>query len=205
MTVSQTPAPAAVPQPFRKPPLPAREKGGSLLAGGVGFAMLSTGFSLFWIPTALLLFAAFIALFVGLLVNASGDSSLGFARFLNGLDLGVWVLPLVLAVLVGLALMVGSLFVSVRILRSRGVGRPWAVTWAGAGVSIVASWVVSAVLAVPLQVFASFQDDDGSAVTPLVIAAVIFSLLVGLAVSAAIGALSWWWMAHLMRPAARTP
>lgn len=200
------PAPAAVPPSRVKPPLPAREKQGALLAGGVGFALLTLGFGLFMIPITLLVIGAFFALIIGAVQRATDDPGLGgFERFIESVDPGAWILPLVIVALVGLALMVGALIVSARILRSRGVRSPWGVTWAGAGIAIVASWIVSGVLSVPLQFAGVFRDDGDPFGGPAALVAGVLSSLVGIAVTVAIGALSWWWMAHVMRPADRTP
>lgn len=202
------PAPATAPvqQRSAKPPLTSREKGGSLLAGGVGFTLLSLGFALFMIPTALLVFGAFFALVLSAVRRSNDDQRLGgFMDFIDRVNPGAWILPLVIIAIVGLGIMAVALVVSARILRSRGVRSPWAVTWAGAGVAVLASWIVSGVLSVPLQLLGVFRGDDSSFDGPVALVAGGLSGLVGIVVTIAVGALSWWWMAHLMRPAVRAP
>ena len=205
MTVTQPiAAPAWQPVP-PKPPLTDREKAGARLAGILGYLLLSVGFALVGIPVGLLIFAAFFALIFGILQRANNDPELGgFTDFIRQVDPGAWILPLILVALVGVAVMVGALFVSRGILRGHGVNRPWAVTFAGAGLAIVASWIASIVLTVPLQFSTSFTSDLDTAV-PFGIVLGALSVLVSLATTAVVGMLSWWWMAHLMRPASRTP
>lgn len=207
MTVSQPiPAPVGATQPRTKPPLTARERSGSLLAGGVGFSLLSLGFALFMIPASLLVFGALFAVILGAVQRGSDDRNLGgFVEFIERVNPGAWVLPLVIVAIVGLVIAVGALFVSAGILRSRGVQRPWAVTWAGAAIAVVASWIASGLLSVPVQLMGVFRDDDASFDTPSTLVAGGLSFLVGIVLTAAVGALSWWWMAHTMRPAVRTP
>jgi hypothetical protein len=198
------PAPGAAPLPQRKPALSAREKWGALIAGGVGFLLLTLGFGLFMIPSALLLFGAFFALILGLVRRANDDPDLGgFSDFIERIDPGAWILPLVIIAVVGIATMAVALFVSAGILRSRGVRSPWGVTWAGAGISIVGSWVVSTVLSIPFQFVGAFRGDDSTFGGPFAFIALGFGALVSIAVTAAVGAAGWWWMAHLMRPAVR--
>ena len=205
MTVTQPiAAPAWQPAPPR-PPLSDRERAGARLAGILGYLVLSVGFALFGIPVALLIFAAFFALIFGILQRANNDPELGgFTEFVRSVDPGAWILPLVVVALVGVAVMVAALLVSRGILRAHGVNRPWGVTFAGAGIAIVASWIASVVLSLPLQLTSSFSSDIDTGV-PFGIILGALSVLVGLATTAVVGMLSWWWMAHLMRPAARTP
>jgi len=201
MTVTQPIAaqPAWQP-PAPKPPLTAREKTGALVAGGVGYLLLSLGWVLFGIPLAVLAFGAFFALIFGAIQRAAGDQ--GPLGFLEALDLNAWIVPLLLSSLVGLVIMAVSLIASRGILRSYGVTKPWAVTFAGAGIAIVGSWIVSAVLTIPLQFSGVLSDGDNTGPVALVVGGL--SLLVSVVATAAIGAFAWWWMAHLMRPAART-
>jgi len=203
MTVTQPAAPPeAWQRPPARPPLGAREKSGARLAGIIGFLLLSVGIALFGLPLAVLALGALVAVVVGFLQSATGDPQLGgFARFIEQLDLSAWIIPLIVASIVGLALIAVALVVSARILRAHGVTRPWAVTWAGAGIAVVANWIVSGVLSVPLQFSGVFGDDSGG----VAIAIAVLSGLVSLAATAAVGWLSWWWMAHAMRPSVRTP
>ena len=193
-------APAGWQPPPARPPLTPRAKRGASLAGIIGFLLLSLGFAVFGIPLALLAFGAFFALIVGLIRRSTRDPDLGgFMDFVDRLDPGAWILPLVAIAVLGLAIIVAALFVSAGILRSHGISRPWGVTWAGAGIAIVASWLVSSVLSIPLQFGRFFGDGDSSAF-PGVVVLWVLSGLAGVVVTAAVGWLSWWWMAHVMRP-----
>ena len=204
MTVTQPiTAPAWQPAPPR-PPLSDRERAGARLAGILGYLVLSVGFALFGIPVALLIFAAFFALIFGILQRANNDPELGgFTDFIRAVDPGAWILPLVVVALVGVAVMVAALLVSRGILRAHGVNRPWGVTFAGAGIAIVASWIASVVISVPLQITSGFTSDIDTGL-PFGIVVGVLSVLASLVTTAVVGMLSWWWMAHLMRPAART-
>ncbi|CAN5126857.1 hypothetical protein BH11ACT5_BH11ACT5_02910 [soil metagenome] len=178
-----------------RPPLTSREKFGARLAGAVSFLLLTLGWALFSLPIALVVFGAFFALLFAGIQRAAGDD--GPLGVLQGFDASVWILPLLLSVLVGAVLVVASLFVSRGILRANGITKPWVVTFAGAGISVVASWIVSAILAIPLQLIGAFSAGDSS--TPTIIAGII-ALVLGVVITAAIGWLSWWWMAHVTRP-----
>lgn len=204
MTYPQAQQPAWQP-PLVRPPLGQRQKTGSAIAGAVGFVLLSLGFAMVGIPLAVLAFGAFFGAILGVVARGDGARDPDFVRFENffeQLNPSAWVIPLVIVAVVGLAIMAIALFTSARILRSHGVNKPWPVTWAGAGIAIVASWIVSTVLGFVLQLFSvatgvSQQADWGAAIA---IGGVSF--VVNLAAAAVVGWLSWWWMAHLMRPAA---
>lgn len=191
-----------------RPPLLPRQKSGARQAGIIGFLLLSLGFAMLWIPLILLAIAAVISLVFSLIARTGGGDA-GFEQFVDSLaelNLTAWAIPLVAIAIIGALLMAVALFVSARILRSHGISKAWPVTWAAAGVAVVASWIVSGVLSVPLQIVGVGVDDNSAQVLPLRIGIAAMGLLVSIAVSAAIGWLSWWWMAHVMRaPAATTP
>lgn len=199
----------AYPPPFQppapKPPLQARQKSGARLAGILGFLMLSLGGTMFILPIAAVLFGAFFALIFRSLRTTTVSTDPDFLSldgFLEGLNLE-WLIPvLVIIAVVGLILVVASLFLSARILRSHGVDKPWAVTWAGAGIAVAANGVVASALSVP---FSFFPTGFGRGETDVMVALVIgiAGFLVSVVATAAVGWLSWWWMAHLMRPAAQ--
>ncbi len=189
-----------------RPPLDGRAKRGAAIAGAVGFVLLTVGWSLVAIPIVLgVLFAVFVALFAAI-AGAAGsggdDGSRGAVRqFLDGVDVGRYVSPLlvVIVILVGLVLMAAAILISGRVLRAHAVNRPWAVTWAASGIAIVASWIVSSVGSALLQavlvpITANYQTVDAG----LWIAAGVYAVI-ALVVTAVIGWLSWWWMAHAMR------
>ena len=196
-------APGWQPQPPAvRQPLTPRQKSGARLAGILGFVLLSLGWTLFWVPLSALVFGAFLAFLAGIILGTADVS--GVEMFLGGLDtldLTPWILPIVIAMFVGVAIMAFAFVLSARILRAHDVARPWPVTWAGAGIAIVASWVFSWLAFLPLAIVGGLTEDSGLDGTGIVVGVV--SLLLGLAITVIIGWLSWWWMAHAMRrPAA---
>jgi hypothetical protein len=203
MTNPQIQQPAWQP-PAARPPLSQRQRAGAALAGAIGFLLLSLGFTLFGVPIALLLFGALFSTIIGVIARSDSAREADFQRFVDFFEQvnpTAWVLPLVLVALLGLAIMVASLFLSARILRSHDVNKPWPVTWAGAGVAIVGSWVVSGLLGLFTQALSWGAGFDGRNEWGPAIAIGIVSMVLNLAVSAVIGWLAWWWMAHLMRSA----
>ena len=201
MTYAQVPLPAWQP-PAVRPPLQPRQKRGAAIAGAVSFLLLSFGFALFSIPVSLLAFGAFFLAIFSFVGNLDDDSNRGAEQFFRGLDqfhLDQWIWPLVVVAVLGLAIMIAAMFLSASILKSHAVAKPWGVTWAGAGIAIVGSWVVSGVLSVVAQVISAFagRTVEGDWTPTLVIGGA--SVLLGFAASAVIGWLAWWWMAHAMR------
>ena len=193
--------PLAAPAPYvpvRRPPLDPRAKRGARLAGALGYLVMSLGWLLFSLPIAALAFGAFFAVIFGAIQRGSGDT--GEFWFFDGWDLGAWILPLVLCSVVGLAIIVGGLFLSRGILKAHGVTKPWGVTLAGAGIAIVAGWILSAFLTVPFQFAGILTGNDSSNGLPIVVGVV--SGILGIVATAATGWLAWWWMAHALRPAA---
>ena len=196
-------APGWQPQPSAvRQPLTPHQKSGARLAGMLGFVLLSVGWALFWVPLAALVFGGLLAFLAGIILGTSDVS--GVDMFLGGLDtldLTPWILPIIIAMVVGVAIMALALVVSARILRGHDVARPWPVTWAAAGIAIVASWVFSWLSFIPLAFVNGVSTEDVGTVSNIVLGVV--SLLLGAAIAAIIGWLSWWWMAHAMRrPAA---
>ena len=202
MTVSQTytPPPGWQPPPVR-PPLTPRQKSGARTAGIVGFLLLTLGFGLFSLPLVVLMFGVFLAVMVELIRGVS-RSDVGFDEFMTGLDAfdpAFWIPVLVVAAIVGIALMALALFVSARILRAHDVARPWPVTWTGVGIAIVGSWLVSGLSAIPFAIVDAFGGDDAAGDLGVGIVTGVISLIAGLVITAVIGWLSWWWMAHALR------
>lgn len=205
MTVSQPPAspPAWQPPPPAppRPPLTPREKSGARLAGIVGFLLLTIGYGLLSFPVAVLAFGAFFV-FVAEFIRRVSQNDAAFDQFMSGLswfDPAAWILPLVVIAIVGAALMAGALFASARILRTHDIARPWAVTWSGAGIAIVGSWFLSGLSALPFGLAGGLSSGDTDSTFVISILIGVLSLLIGLATTAVIGWLSWWWMAHAFR------
>jgi hypothetical protein len=186
-----------------------------MLAGAVGFTLMSLGFALVAIPFAIALFGAFFsALFSWAATNNPDDVSINGGALPENLDEiigGAWTmfLPwLIGMVILGIILWVLGYLSSIGILRSHRVNRRVAVTWSGLGIAIVASWALSALSSPISGLFSLATPDIGSSggvpdlegfdVAPFIGIGVAF-LLLGLIVNAAIGLLSWWWMAHAFR------
>ena len=194
-----------------RPALLPRQRAGARLAGIISFLALSVGFWMLGVPLTIL---AVVGL-IGAMFSAAGSAFGNLEWYRQGeaiidqLQLEVWIVPLGIIAGVGLVLMVVALFASVHILRSHDVGKPWPVTWAATGFAIVASWIVVAALSVPLQVVGGGLDDNSAQSFPLGIGTAIgigtgvglLGLLVSIVATAAVGGLSWWLAAHLLRAA----
>ena len=190
-----------------RPALLPLQQAGARLAGIIGFLVLSVGFWMLSVPLAILAVMAIIGVIVRAVGRPSGkpDWYRQGQVFVDRLQPEAWIGPLVIIAVVGVVLMVAALFTSVRILRSHDVAKPWPVTWAATGIAIVASWIVSAVLSVPLQVVSSGLDDNKAQSftlgTGIGIGVGLLGFLVSIVATAAVGWLSWWLAAHLLRPA----
>ena len=199
-------APASIAQPYAarpgRPPLTARAKRGAAIAGSVGFLLLGLGFAMASLAIGLALIGAFFALIVRAVSASNTRMGAGFEQLISRLDIAPWIAPLVAIVIVGIVLMVAAIVVSGLVLGAHRVRRPWAVTLAGAGVAIVASWITSSVLSAFFSIaMGGFRWDSPSWGAGF-FGVLIVSAVIGLASNAVLGWLSWWWMAHAMRPAA---
>ena len=186
-----------------RPALLPRQRAGARLAGIISFLALSVGFWMLSVPLAILAAVAIIGVIFRAVGRTSGnpDWYRQALMFIDRLQPEVWIVPLVIVAVVGLVLMVVALFTSVRILRSHDVAKPWPVTWAATGIAIVASWIVSAALSVPLQVVGGGVDDNSAQSLPISIGIGLLGFLVSIVATAAVGWLSWWLAAHLLRAA----
>lgn len=154
------------------------------------------------------LFAGFFVWVLGLVGKSGTEQDADYFRLteLTGtINPAAWVVPLVIAGIVGIALWVLSLFISRGMLARAKHPSPWGVTWAGAGIAIAASWLVSWIAWLPLQFAGIFTQEaftsiEGGVVATIVLA--IVSIVLNLAITVVLGWLAWWWAAHLMRPAA---
>jgi hypothetical protein len=213
MIVTDVNFPPSVPTRPARPPLGPREKSGARTAGIAGFLLLNLGFGLLWIPLALLAVVGIVTVILRAIdraVNRPGSTYDGMIGFVESLNPSAAVVPLLFVALLGAAVVVAALFVSARILRTHGVVKPWPVTWAGAGVAVVSYWLISSLLIIPFQLVASGADNDGMRNDgmqglPIVAALGVISFLVSIAIAAVVGWLSWWWMAHVMRPSPVLP
>ncbi len=193
-----------------RPALTARQRSGARLAGIIGFLTLSLGFTMLSVPLAILAVMALFSLVFGAIGRRNGNPEWyqEVMLFVERLHPEVLIVPLVIVAVLGAVLMVVALFVSARILRSHGIVKAWPITWAAAGVAIVANWIAAGLISAPLQLMGSGSGsgsgDDGAELLPLRIGIAVLGVIVNIVATAVIGWLSWWWMAHLMRPATET-
>jgi hypothetical protein len=191
----------------RRPPLTGREKRGAVWAGIVGFNLLTLGFWIFILPFALALAGFFIVAIFGLVARSLHESDIDLDRFLGSLgnvDLTPWIVPGILVAVVGLAVMAVAIVVSRAILKGHGVNRPTAVTWSGAGVAIVAFWVLSWIPGIAVQLVSFALNAGGVDGWTNAWVSGGASVLLALVTNSVIGWLAWWWMAHAFRRATRT-
>lgn len=193
-----------VPRPVR-PPLTPRAKRGATIAGVVGFVLLSLGYAMVSLAIGIGLAALFIALIVRAASSSSSEWYSGIVQFLAGLDLRPFIVPLVLVGVLGVVLMIAAIVVSGRVLRAHQVRRPWAVTWAGAGIAVVASWLVSGVAGLFTRVGLSAVRWNSPSTGSSLLTVGVISVVISLVTTVIIGWLSWWWMAHAFRPASAAP
>lgn len=179
--------------PPPRPPLTRQQRRGALIAGAVSLFLLQLGFTAVMIPIVLVLALLLIFGTVNLLSRTTtGD--MGWDRFWAGnhFDAAPWIPWLIAMVVVGILIMVLAVLVSGWILRAHGVNRPRAITWSSIGIGIVAQWVVGGVLGV-ITNLASVTSQNGVAIGGL------FAVGASLVTTVAVGALTWWWMAHAFR------
>jgi hypothetical protein len=184
-----------------RPPLSARQKRSSRWAGIVGFNLLSLGWALIIAPVVLALFAAVFTFILGQWGSTEASSTNGFAQvrsFVDAQNVAAWVLPLLAVALLGVGIWALGIFVSGRILKSRAVKHPWGVTWAAAGIAIVASSILSWIGGTIVKI-ASVMLFTGEAQFSTFVVSGIIALVVTITVNTVIGWLAWWWMAHVLR------
>ena len=189
--------PYAPPPP--KPPLPRRARNGAWIAGAVAFSVLSLGWTLLFAAVVIALVGGFFLWFANLLGGRANDAAgEAFLDFFASIDVSAIVPLLIIGAAAGLVLMALALFLSRWILGAHQVDRPWAVTWAGSGIAIVGGWIIGSVVSAAAQVVASFAAFAPDPISAGIAGASVSGLL-AIVLTATIGLLSWWWMAHLMR------
>ncbi|WP_158270314.1 DUF2062 domain-containing protein [Mycetocola zhujimingii] len=196
-----------------------------MIAGAVGFTLMTLGFTLIAVPLILALLGAFLGTIIGWAArNDPDDFSVNggprpqdIETFIG--DASSALLPwLIGAVILGIIIWLLGYFSSLWILRSHKVNRPVAVTWSGLGIAVVGNFFLSA-LSSPItglfnvwdtdfddpDDFRNFGDPgqmqwmDSVNLAPAALGLALLFLLLSLVVNAAIGLLSWWWMAHVFR------
>lgn len=200
------------PPAVRRPPLSPTMRRSARIAGGVGFPLMSIGWSLFSVAALTgILWASLSAIFR--FIAARDERFRGqldrVLVELGRLPLGLIAGLLVLAGLVGAGIWVAGLFTSRGILRRSGHPRPWAVTWAGLGLGIVASWIIGGVVQFVSQILSAIGtvgagsgDDRLGTAIGLAVGGGIVAVVILIAGHIVAGVFLWWWMAYAMRPAA---
>lgn len=192
--------PYAATRPVR-PPLTPRARTGAFIAGAVTMVMVSIGGALVAIPLLLLAIGAVIATVFSAVGGELVSVLEEIERFApTGLLVGI----AVGLILLGIVLIVAALFISRGILRARGLERAWPITWAGLGIAAVAGWIASGILSIPIQFSGPIFAGAGGGTGEIEAVLGIIASLAGIVVTAAIGAMAWWWMAHVMRPVGET-
>lgn len=185
-------------QPVTRTPLTAEQKRGAMIAGGVGFALMTLGFGIVSVVVVVLFVFGLLG-FIGTALARSGETSANMMADIVEFAQMYWWIALLVAV-VGVILWLAGYFASVRILKSSGNRRATAITWAGLGIAIVANWLVGSVLSIPASLINMGSSDSGVLTGALLGGGLVFGLL-GLAATVAIGVFAWWWMAHALRVA----
>lgn len=184
--------PATPPKPA---PLSPGQRRGALIAGGVGFTVMTFGFGLISLMFALVVIFGIIGV-VGTAIARYSGMPAGFIEGLNEFVEAFWWVGLVVALL-GAAIWAAGYIASIRILRSSGNTRAVAITWSALGIAVAANWLVGFVVTIPANVLSSFPTGDALDGAGIFIAGFVF--LIGLAGTVAVGMLAWWWMAHVLR------
>lgn len=190
--------PGSVQPAPRKPPLTPGQKRGAMIAGGVGYSLMTLGFGTVF-AVLIVTFIFGLMGFIGASIARSGGTVEVFVQTVTDLVQTYWWIALVVALL-GIALWLAGYFASVRILRSSGNPRATAITWAALGIGVAAGWLANSVLSIPGNMLTVFPSRDEGDLPGLFIGGG-FLLLLSVAVTVAIGVFAWWWMAHALRPA----
>ncbi|WP_460948182.1 hypothetical protein [Okibacterium endophyticum] len=202
----QQPPVYQVPLRQPRPPLTSKAKRGAMLAGALGFTLMTIGFTIAMIPLAIAMIVALFASFFGFLTAASTDRE--WADVMGewfGVGIEASWLVFVIFVVIGIVIWVLGYLVSILILKGHGIERRAAITWSGLGIAVVVWWLVSTVITpfsgilVPVISVGNGEFNPDGAVGVGIVLAVLAVVL-----AAGLGLLSWWWMAHAMRPRPET-
>lgn len=190
---------AVPPAPPKRPPLTRAQRTRALVAGAVGFSVFSWGLALLAFSTIATVLVAIFSFVVGLARQGPVDrGTLRFVQWFEGIDGSIVGWVIVGGFLLASILLIVGFFVSQGILRGGRVNRPTAVTWSSIGIALVAGSIVGSLGGLFGSMFGWVAWVDPG----VAIAVTTLSGLLSLAVTAAVGAFTWWWMAHVFRASA---
>ncbi|SDH45905.1 hypothetical protein [Agrococcus jejuensis] len=198
--------------PPPKPQLPQAMTGRARFAGGVGGAMMLVGADLAGLGLLLLLLPLVLESFVRWMASLLPDVDPGAAATsVEQLYTGPWPWLTALVALVGIGLAAAGVTVSVRALRAAGFAHPVRITIAAFGLALGARIVLniftapfSSLLSPLLERGFEGLADGGIAAVGTVVGLLI-ACAMNVAIASATGMLTWWFVAHLTRPAAPEP
>lgn len=172
-----------------------RQRRRAQLAGGIAFGLIAVGLNL-----AALIFAFMGA---GLLVAAFSDDSFDDSGHITPSALtailDAYAAP-VGATTAGAALLVAAgLVTSLLILRAGDHARRRAITWAGAGISCIPNIVATVIAYFGAWVIVGVISPGATVGFDHNVEAITIALALDAFFGAVIGALVWWWMAHVFR------
>ncbi len=198
--------------PPPKPRLPQAMTGRARFAGGVGGAMMLVGADLAALGLLLLLVPLVLESFVRSLASLLPDVDPGAAATsVEQLYAGPWPWLTGLLALVGVGLAIAGASISVRVLRAAGFEHPVRITFAAFGLALAARLVLNiftapfSSLLSPLleRGFAGLAEGGAAAIGTVV--GLLVACAMNVAIASATGMLTWWFVAHLTRPAAPEP
>lgn len=202
----QQPAPIRTAPP--RPPLSPAHRKLALLAGGLGYGLITLGFIAISAPFFIVVFVLVFGFLIGGLAAALG-AGLQSSRALEllyqtAVEPFIW--WYVLLIVGGIVIVVVGFLVSISILRRGGVRKPVATTFAGWGIALAAGALASSIISPFFSLLGShdLSSGDRNWVGP-VLTVTIVSLVLTLIVNVVFGMLAWWWMAHVFRGAADVP
>lgn len=183
------------PREMRANRLSAAQRRHAAVAGAVSLGLMTAGIDLVGIV------GVQVAFYFGLLVMFG---SLDAGRWSDWSILsqlgsgGLWGVPTWVFIGGGCVLILGGFASSWLLLRGAGVARPVSFTWASIGVSIIPGFMVTVIAYTIASVVSGFLQppEAGDSISVLLF---VILLVIDVLVSAAVGALVWWWMAHAFR------
>ncbi|WP_394553512.1 hypothetical protein ACDF64_03890 [Agromyces sp. MMS24-JH15] len=185
-----------------RPPLDPRSRTGALVGGGLGLTLVTWGLG----AVAFGAVVGFVALAFGLIAHHAREwgraGMRDLERFADAVPWWVVLAVVVIAVVFGIAAIIGGVIAEHAVLTRFGVHRPNAVLWSGLGIGLLANGFAGGVVSLVFSAVPQIDFSDGGMMMPGRFGLTASSGFVAFAVMVAVGALSAWWMAHAFRPTA---